>query len=103
MGEPSAPSTSPLTGGSRSKKLVPQRRWRSPPWSQHRSNQTHEQSVTARLELPDAAIAAAYRAGATIDQLAADYGVSTSSIRRRLREQQVPLRPPGRRPGPLDE
>lgn len=44
-----------------------------------------------------ASIAAAYRAGLTLEELADTYAMAPSTVRRRLRAAGVALRPPCRR------
>lgn len=47
------------------------------------------------IDLPADTIAAAYQAGDTLDQLAADHGVSIPTIRQRLVDAGVEIRRPG--------
>lgn len=50
------------------------------------------------MEINVTALAAGYRAGATLETLAEQYEISTGTVRRRLRAAGVTLRPPGRAP-----
>lgn len=44
-------------------------------------------------------VAAAYRAGATIRELAERFGANARTVRKVLVDREVPMRPPGRRGG----
>lgn len=52
-----------------------------------------KERTTQRLQLPDAEIADLYRDGARLVDLSVRFGVSTSTIANRLREQDVKIRP----------
>ena len=54
--------------------------------------------MSTRLDLPTAKLAAAYEAGATLQDLADAHGCSLSSVSTRLRQHGVTMRPTGTRP-----
>lgn len=57
----------------------------------------------ARLHLDDEYIVASYRQGKSPEVIAAELGVSTMPIWDRLKEYNVPIRPPGRRKASQDD
>lgn len=52
------------------------------------------------LEGREDEVATAYRAGATVRELAERFGADVRTIRKVLAARDVPMRPPGRRPAP---